>query len=158
MNPQLKTYNNIPVFKFNDLAAVYFENYAVSFITITAKEENGYFGKFKDNNFNGKLEARIIEKAWKEIPSLFPYSKLGNYSFSPNSFKAIITIDNRRCSENSSKLIPKIVSAFKSRTTILLNKFHGSHGRIFWQNNFNEIPINDLNRLNESLTKIKNHF
>jgi hypothetical protein len=123
---------------------------------LTAKEEKEYFGEFKDNKFYGKLEAKIIEKAWKEIPSIFPAAKLGNYSFTPDSFKALITVDNRFSNENSSKLVPKIMTAFKSRSTILLNQFHGKHGRIFWQNSYDEIRINDLFQLNESLKKIKN--
>lgn len=154
MNPRLKTYN-LPVFKFNDITAVYFENYAVRFVTLTAKESNGYFGEIKDSKFCGKLEAKITEKVWKEIPSIFPAAKLGNFSFTPDSFKAIITLDNRCAKENSTRL-PKIISAFKSRTTILLNQFHGAHGRIFWQNNYEEIRINNLFQLSESFKKIKN--
>jgi hypothetical protein len=153
MQPQPKTYT-LPVFRFNDLAAVYFENYALSLVTLTSKESKGYFGEYKDNKFYAKLEAKITEKAWQEIPSLFPAAKLGNYGFSPDSFSSIITIDNRFSKENSIKLIPKIISAFKSRTTILLNKFHGKHGRIFWQNNYDENQIKDLLQLNDALKHI----
>jgi hypothetical protein len=154
MQPEYRNKKQI-YFSFNDLTAVFFENYTVSSITLTAKEKNNYFGKFKDNIFIRKLEARITEKAWKEIPENFSEIRLSNYSFTEDSFSAIVTTDCRLSEENTKKLLPKIIASFKARSTILLNQFHGTHGRVFWENAYKEETIYDLNQLNEAIKKLK---
>ncbi|RPI14763.1 MAG: hypothetical protein EHM58_15715 [Ignavibacteriae bacterium] len=141
-------------FSFKKLSTVFFENYTVSYISLKAKEKNNYFGSFKDNKFNPKLEAKITEKIWKEIPSNFIEAKLGNYSFTENSFSAIVTIDCRVSEEATKKLMPKIIASFKARSTILLNQLHGKHGRVFWENCYKEEAISDLKQLNEVLKRL----
>lgn len=138
-----------------DLTAVFFENYSVSYITLTAIEKKGYFGCFKDSNFIPKLEARITEKAWKEIPANYSEVKINSYSFTENSFNAIVTVDCRSVENNTNKMLPKIIASFKARSTVLLNQFHGRHGRIFWENSYKEELVCDLNQLSEVLNRHK---
>lgn len=154
MQPEYKNRKQI-YFSLNDLTTVFFENYTVTNITLTAKERKNYFGNFKEDVFIPKLEARITEKAWKEIPVNFSEVKLSNYYFSEDSFSAIVTVDCSKSDENAKKILPKIIASFKARSTILLNQFHGTHGRIFWENAYEEQTINDLNQLSDVLNRMK---
>lgn len=154
MKSEYKSLHHI-YYSFDELTALFFENFSVSSITLAAKEKNDYFGNFKDNIFIPKLEARITEKAWKEVTTNFNGVKLGNYGFTEDTFTGIVTVDCRIIAENTKKFLPKVIASFKARSTILLNQFHGKHGRVFWENCFKEEPISDLNELNEVLKKIK---
>lgn len=135
-----------------DLTTIYFENYTVSCITISAVEDNSCcFGEVIEKKFYQKTEGTIVTKAWLEIPAMFPQCKLGKYRLKENRFTGIISINNVPSRENSKRLIPEILSSFKTRSTKLLNQFHGAHGRIFWKNSFEEISIEDLSDLNNTL-------
>ena len=134
-----------------DLTTVYFENFAVSCISISPNDHKDYFGTYVDGKFREKLEGKIVGKAWLELPSLFKCCKLGQYGLKPYEFSGIITIDNRDSADNSKKILPVIISSFKSRTTKLLNQFHGTHGRIFWENNYREFNIDNLLDLSNTL-------
>jgi hypothetical protein len=149
--------NILTSYTVRDLTAIYFENYAISCVSLFPIEEKDYFGKCIEGKFYEKLEGKIVIKAWLELPSLFPGCKLGQYGLKENEFSGILTIDNRLSQDNSRKLIPIIISSFKSRSTKLLNQFHGKHGRIFWENNYREFDIENLNDLNNALVSIKTY-
>jgi hypothetical protein len=57
--------------------------------------------------------------------------------------------------DNPRKFIPKALTSFKNRSTVLLNQFHGTHGRVFWKNNYDEKFIEDITDLREVLTELK---
>jgi hypothetical protein len=80
---------------------------------------------------------------------------LGDYSLTPDSFNGIIMIDNSQPLDNPEKYIPKILTAFKNRSTILLNQFHGTHGRVFWENSYEAININSVETFNSALRLLK---
>ena len=142
-------------YTYRDLSKIFFENYVISYITLTAREKNCYFGFTKDDRFEIKMEGKILGKTWLELPSRFASCSVGNYGLSENTFSGILTIDNRLSKDISKKLIPIIISSFKSRSSKLLNQFHGLHGRIFWENNFNELMIRDLKDLDDVMQKMK---
>lgn len=141
-------------FSLRELTDLYFDNFAISFVSFYAKEKKDYFGEIKNGKFFEKLEGKITIKAWKELPSLFDNCLLGDFKLSENELSGIIMIDNRKSWENSRKFIPKIISSFKSRSTKLLNQFHGAHGRIFWENNYSEGIIENVEDLKQGLDKI----
>jgi hypothetical protein len=139
------------------LTSVYFENHAVSCISINPVEKIHCFGTFENGSFVDSMESKIIVKAWRELPVYFPNCTLGEYTVSSKNLTGIINVDNRSSQENSRKLIPRIVAYFKARTTKLLNQYHGKPGRIFWENNFEERIIENLNDLSIALDKINSH-
>jgi hypothetical protein len=140
-----------------DLTTIYFENYTVSCITIAPVEDNSFcFGEVIEKKFYQKTDGTIVTKAWLEIPSIFPQCKLGKYRLKENQFTGIISINNVPSRENSKRLIYEILSSFKARSTKLLNQLHGTHGRIFWQNAFEVVSIEDLNDLNNALFALSN--
>ena len=149
--------NNNKYTSLRELTAVYFENYLVTSIKLVSRERKDYFGSFFEGKFIESLEAKIVLKAWQEIPSLYNNCTLGNYGVSQNDFSGILKIDSRLSDETSTKYVPTIISTFKARSTKLLNQLHGTHSRIFWENGYIETPIENLNDLSEILNTISSH-
>ena len=127
----------------------------VRYVTFKARESNGYFGKYEANGFTQKLEGKIIVKAWKEIPAKFPKCILGEYVIKPNVFNGIITLDKSLTKEKQNKQYLTILTYFKNRSTELINKLHGTHGKLLWENNYDEITISDIDNLKEVITFLK---
>lgn len=147
---------NIFIYKFlSGLTPVGFNKYTISYVSFKPKENKDFFGIIENETLKEKLEGKIVVKAWKELSSKFHMCILGDYSLTPNSFSGIIMIDNSQALENPGKYIPRIISAFKNRSTLLLNQFHGTHGRIFWENSFESINIDNVESFNRALTLLK---
>ena len=127
----------------------------VRYVIFKARESKSYFGVNTEKGYIEKLEGKIVVKAWKELPQKFPNCILGDYIVKPDSFSGIIMLDKSVPQENQNKYYFKILSYFKNRSTVLMNKLHGTHGRIFWQNNYEEVTVNDVDRLREVLTFLK---
>src|SRR4030095_6765988 len=143
---------NIFIYKFlNDLSPVGFSKYTISYITFRPKQQKDYFGMYINGELKEKLEGKIVLKSWKELPSKFPLCMLGDYSLCADSFSGIIMIDNSHTIETPSKYLPKILTAFKNRSTLLLNQFHGTHGRIFWENSYESINIDGAESFNKAV-------
>jgi hypothetical protein len=154
MLPQVQ--NNVFVYKFlSGLSTVGFSKYTIAYLSFSPKESVSCFGSYENGIMREKLEGKIITKAWKELPTKFPVCILGDYSLSPDSFSGIMMIDNSQALENPKKYIPKIISEFKSRSTKLLNHFHGTHGRVFWKNSYDSIDINNVETFNKALMLLK---
>jgi hypothetical protein len=147
---------NIFIYKFlSGLTPVGFSKYTISYVSLKPKNAKGCFGKIENGQLHEKLEGKIVVKAWKELPSRFQMCILGDYSLTPDIFSGIIMIDNSQAMENPEKYIPKILSSFKNRSTILLNQFHGTHGRVFWENSYESININSVESFNRALKLLK---
>ncbi len=147
---------NIFIYKFlSGLSPVGFSKYTICYVSFKPKEAKSYFGSYENNEFREKLEGKIVIKSWKELPVKYPVCILGDYSINPDSFSGIIMIDNSQALENPQKYIPKILTAFKNRSTVLLNQFHGKHGRVFWENSYEEIKIDSVESFNKALNLLK---
>jgi hypothetical protein len=153
---QAQVQKNIFIYKFlNSLSPVGFSKYTICCVTFKSKAEKGYFGTYENHEMKEKLEGKIVVKSWKELPSKFPICILGDYSLSPNEFSGIMMIDNSQALDNPGKYIPKILTAFKNRSTLLLNQFHGTHGRVFWENSYESIKIDSVESFNRTLLLLK---
>ncbi len=154
MMPQVQ--KNVFIYKLlSSISSIQYGYNIAKYVTFETREKKGYFGEFTENGFSEKMEGRIIVKAWKELPQKFPYCILGNYVVKPDSFSGIIMFDKSVPKENQNKYYLKLLAYFKSRSTILMNKFHGTHGRIFWQNNYDEVAVSNIDGLKQALTYLK---
>ncbi|MCC6864820.1 MAG: hypothetical protein IT280_01530 [Ignavibacteria bacterium] len=153
---QYQIQKNIFVYKFlNGLSPVGFSKYNICYVSFKPKELAGYFGKIEGEDFREKLEGKIVIKAWKELPQKFPLCILGDYTITPDSFSGIVMIDISQALDKPMKYIPRIMASFKNRSTILLNQFHGTHGRVFWENAYEEFAINNVETFNKALSLLK---
>jgi len=133
-----------------------FGDHFIRYLTFKAREPKGYFGYINGNGFTEKLEGKIIVKAWKELPQKFSNCILGDFIVKPDSFSGIVMLDKSLASDNQVKTYYKLLTYFKNRSNVLMNKLHGTHGRVFWDNNYEEISINDMDKLSEVLSYLKN--
>ena len=133
-----------------------YEDSFVRYVSFAALEENSYFGSQTENGFTEKLEGKIVIKSWKEIAVKFPNCVLGEYLLKPDSFSGIVMLNKSLSDENRTKTYLRLLTYFKNRSTLLINKLHGTHGRIFWKNNYEETIVNDVNKLNEVIAFLKN--
>lgn len=153
---QAQAQKNIFIYKFlSRLSPEGFSNYTICYVSFRSKETKNYFGTYENNELKEKLEGKIVIKSWKELPAKFPLCILGDYSLSSDEFSGIIMIDNSHVLDNPGKYIPKILTAFKNRSTLLLNQFHGTHGRVFWENSYEQITINSVESFNRTLLLLK---
>ena len=153
---QAQAQKNVFIYKFlSGLSPEGFSNYTICYVTFRSKETKNYFGTYENDELKEKLEGKIVIKSWKELPSKFPLCILGDYSLSPDEFSGIIMIDNSHVLDNPGKYIPKILTAFKNRSTLLLNQFHGTHGRVFWENSYEQITINSVESFSRTLLLLK---
>lgn len=127
----------------------------VRYVTFKSREKKSFFGTETENGFAEKLEGKIIRKAWNEIADKFPGCILGDQLLKPDSFNGIIMLDKTLTAESRMKTYLKIISYFKNRSTILMNKLHGTFGRVFWENRYEEIAVSDIYSLREVLSFLK---
>ena len=147
---------NIFIYKFlTGLTPIGFTKFTMSYITFDPNEIGSVFGTASGKMIIEKLEGKIVIKAWKEIEKNFPYCILGDCALRPDSFSGIIMVDNEQVLDNPRKFIPKALTSFKNRSTLLLNQFHGTHGRVFWENNYQENFIEDIYDLKDALNELK---
>lgn len=148
---------NIFVYKLlSGISSYGFGDHFIRYITFKTRNPEGCFGQMNGNGFKENLEGKIIVKAWKELPLKYPNCILGDYKLTPGTFSGIIMIDKSLASENQTKTYFKLLTYFKNRSTVLMNKLHGKHGRVFWNNNYEEIAIKDMDKLSEVLSYLKN--
>jgi len=133
-----------------------YEDSFVRYVSFTTKENNSYFGILTEDGLTEKTEGKIVIKTWNELSVRFPNCSLRDYILKPDSFSGIIILDKSLSDDNRAKTYFRLLTYFKNRTTLLINKLHGTHGRIFWKNNYEETIVNDINKLNEVLTFLKN--
>jgi hypothetical protein len=154
MLPQ--TQKNIFIYKFlNGLSPVRFSNYSVYYTSFSTRDKRGHFGMMDGNILREKLEGKIVIKSWKELPSKFPNCILGDYCLTPDTFSGIIMIDETGSPGGAEKQFPRILTSFKNRSTLLLNQFHGTHGRIFWENSYDSIKIDSFESYGKTLELLR---
>lgn len=147
---------NIFIYKFlSGLTPVGFSKYTISYISFSPRASMPQFCNYVNGMVQEKLEGKIVVKAWKELPSKFQMCILGDYSLTKDKFSGIIMIDNSQTLENPEKYIPKILTSFKNRSTLLLNQFHGTHGRVFWENAYESLKIDSVESFNEALNLLR---
>jgi hypothetical protein len=157
---QQQIQKNIFIYKFlSGLSPVGFSKYTISYISFKPKEAiEDCFGKIENDSLKEKLEGKIVVKAWKELPSRFKMCILGDFSLTPDTFSGIVMVDNSQALDNPEKYIPRIITSFKNRSTLLLNQFHGTHGRVFWENSYESINIDNVESFNRALKLLKGNL
>lgn len=95
--------------------------------------------KFIFNDGNEEIEtteAKILRIIWHNMQNKFPGCLLKDCCVRQNKFHCIILVDEK-VNGNHDKMLTKIVSEFKSRSTKLIGLYSSSFGKILWNNGFN---------------------
>ncbi len=154
MLPQVQ--KNIFIYKFlSGLSPVGFSNYTIYYASFSPKDKRSHFGLMENGEMLEKLEGKIVVKSWKELPSKFPTCILGDYCLLPDSFSGIIMMDGTGSPDRPEKIFPRVLASFKNRSTLLLNQFHGTHGRVFWENSYESIKIDSFEAYSRTLDLLR---
>jgi len=97
-----------------------------------------------------------IDQVWKDLYIRFPTIQLDQYVIMPNHFHGIIVLVGAGLalpSEGTASRTPtlgSVIGAFKSISTIGINKLLTTPGRQFWQKNYYEHIIRTEDELNNT--------
>ncbi|MCI0448402.1 MAG: hypothetical protein L0Y79_01285 [Chlorobi bacterium] len=115
-------------------------------IILSARNKVGNFLEIKDGSVSEKSECKIIVKIWNELYKSYPGLEFGDYYFESDNFHGIISV-NSGLNTDPRKAVQKAVGELKSRTTLLLNRYHNIYGSVFWENGYREIAFKDNGKL-----------
>jgi REP element-mobilizing transposase RayT len=101
------------------------------YITICVKGRADLFGTVKNRKMILSQAGEIAAKQWMNLASMFGNINLGEYIFMPDHMHGIIRIRRK-----TDKTLHDIAGAFKSRSTIAVNKIENKTGRKIWQEGF----------------------
>lgn len=63
------------------------------FVTICTSDREHFFGDISDGSLNANELGLIASRVWHEIPTHFPYARLGEFVVMPNHVHGILCID-----------------------------------------------------------------
>jgi REP element-mobilizing transposase RayT len=131
------------------------------FITVCTKDRRSTFGEIVKGEMLTNEAGRIAVQVWEELPSRFSCMQLDEMVVMPNHMHGIIAIvgaglalPNDRGAASSAPTLPDIVRAFKSISSIRINRLLSRSGRPLWQRNYFEHIIRD----EDSLARIRHYI
>ena len=127
------------------------------FVTICVMDKLNRMGQVMNGQMIPNQVGKIADDAWRWLGLTFPAITIPIYCIMPNHIHAIVSIDYlRRGALQSaqgglqaaptrgvmrSKSLGRIIGAYKTHSTILINKLENTQGAQFWQRNFYERVI-----------------
>ena len=142
----------------------------VYFVTICVTDKVCLFGHVAPNAVHLNSLGQIVRSTWLMLPNRFPGLKLDAFVVMPNHFHGILAFtrhNNARSvgaglappapaaptpihpSPNTSSqharmyTLGEVIGAFKSLSTIAVNRFMGKRGARLWQRNYYEHVVRD---------------
>jgi len=127
------------------------------FVTMCSWQRECLFGEI----INGKLFLNnigsIISETWDWLGKQYSYLELMDSVIMPNHLHGILLFDRYRGGSRTAptervKPLGRILGAFKTRSTKLVNEFRQAPGTVIWQRNYYERIIrneSELDRIGE---------
>jgi putative transposase len=136
-------------------------NYSSSgcyFVTIVTKNKENYLGKIVANKVVLTNMGEIAKSCWLQIPEHFPNIRLDEFVIMPNHVHGIIVIlhkaeddrftfpDSSEIADRSKMKLSKIIQAFKSSVTRMINQDPTSD-YFAWQKSFYDHIVHNYKEL-----------
>jgi putative transposase len=127
------------------------------FVTICSWERESIFGELIDGKMHLNDWGLIIEATWCWLGKQYSYLELVDHVVMPNHLHGILLFDRYRGGSRTApteiiKPLGRILGAFKTRSTKLVNEFRQVPGTVIWQRNYYERIIrneSELDRIGE---------
>jgi len=118
------------------------------FVTMCSWNRECVFGEIADGKMHLNDFGLIIDGTWNWLEKQYGYIELEDFVVMPNHFHGLIIIDNckggsRTAPTGRTKPLGRILGAFKTRSTKLVNEFRQTLGTPIWQRNYYERIIRD---------------
>ena len=156
------------------------------FVTICVLNRECLFGDIVDGEMKPFDSGKIVETVWGELPERFPNVEMGEFIVMPNHFHGIIILtvgaglgppdsgppdsgppndngppdDKSQTNKGAASRAPTlgdVICAFKSISTIRINRLLARSGIPIWQRNYHERVIRNEAELNSILEYIRNN-
>lgn len=81
----------------------------------------------------------ICQRWWNWLSEQYSYVELGEFVIMPNHLHAIIRLNSANVLDEVVQLpLGRIISAFKAKSTVEINKLQNTPGAKFWQDDFHD--------------------
>jgi REP element-mobilizing transposase RayT len=122
------------------------------FITMCSWERESIFGELIDGKMRLNDWGLIIDAIWCWVGKQYPYLELVDHVVMPNHLHGILLFDQykgglRTAPTERIKPLGRILGAFKTRSTRLVNEFRQAPGTVIWQRNYYERIIRNETEL-----------
>jgi putative transposase len=98
---------------------------------------------------------KICQRWWEWLPQQYSYVKLGEYVVMPSHLHGIVRMENQDMLADKTYLpLGKIIAAFKTKTTIEINRKNNTPGLQFWQDSFHDRIIRNQDEHNRIIEYI----
>jgi REP element-mobilizing transposase RayT len=113
------------------------------FVTICSWNRECIFGEISNRGTCFNEIGLIVDETWSWLGKQYPYLELMEHVIMPNHFHGLIIIDNwkggsRTAPTEKSKPLGRLLGAFKTRSTKLINVSRRTPGAPVWQRNYYE--------------------
>jgi REP element-mobilizing transposase RayT len=123
------------------------------FVTVCAEQRLCQFGDVVDGCMQLNEVGRRVQQTWEDLPIRFSSIALDTFVVMPNHIHGIIAIVAEGAA-SSAPTLGKIMRAFKSISTIEVNRLLSRTGQPLWQRNYYEPII----RNDDGLDRIRQYI
>jgi REP element-mobilizing transposase RayT len=120
------------------------------FITVCVDRRASILGAINDDRAVCSPVGQIVHDTWSAIATRFPQTELDEFVIMPNHVHALLWILRPEVARGTTSKPVKlggIVGAFKSISTIEVNRARSSPGQALWQRNYYEHVVRDDDEL-----------
>jgi putative transposase len=129
------------------------------FVTICTYCKRCLLGSVHQGAIRLTAAGHLVQEVWHELPNRFPTVHLDAFVVMPNHIHGILVLVQERAASRASQAIPRVtlggvIDAFKSISTVHVNRCHGRAGQALWQRNYYDHII----RSSEDWSKIRRYI
>lgn len=109
------------------------------FVTIVTRNRICVLGTVDAGTCKFSEIGEICQRWWNWLPEQYDYVELGEFVIMPNHLHGIIRLSSKNVLDETVQLpLGRIISAFKAKSTVEINKFQNTPGTKFWQDDFHD--------------------
>jgi putative transposase len=131
------------------------------FVTICTHQREPILGVIDAGHVIPTDAGKFVEDTWLALPNRFPNLRTDEFTLMPNHVHAILFIESRQSRPGGASPAPTkrtsladVVCAFKSISTLGVNKLRITPGQLLWQRNYYEHII----RSSQSLVQLRRYI
>jgi hypothetical protein len=127
-----------------------YEDKMIFYVIIKASEKKNSFAVTNGRETYEKCDGMILRKVWKSLSGYSNNCELKDCDIRCDEFHGVVLIDK---TANVERILTKVISEFKSRSTTLINNYRGTFGKPIWENVFRLDSIRNYTDLFNIITQ-----